>query len=104
MRSGLTIVEILVAISIIGVLTSLIAPAVLKARSASQRMECQNRLRNVALAMQAFADANQRFPAAAMFATTDGNDLQGNWVVQLLPYRAVAAVFGSAQCFQSLEF
>lgn len=92
-RSGLTIVELLVGISIIGVLMALIAPAVLKARSASQRVECQNRVRNVAVGMQAFADANRRYPATAMFATSDGNDLQGNWVVQLLPYLDQPNVF-----------
>lgn len=85
-RGGMTVIELLVAISVIAVLTALLTPAVLNARSASQRVECQNRMRNVALGMQGFAEANRRYPATALYSTGAGNDLQGNWVVQLLPF------------------
>jgi len=83
-RRGFTIVELLVSLSIIVLLLSLIAPAIMRARSAAQRVDCQSRLKNMATAMQGFAGEHQRFPATALFGAT--GDLQGNWVVQLLPY------------------
>ena len=83
-RRAFTIVELLVCLSIIALLLALIMPAIMKARSAARQLDCQSRFKNLALAMQGFAGEHQRFPAAALFGAT--GDLQGNWVVQLLPY------------------
>jgi len=66
-RSGLTVLEVLVTLTIVGVLLALIAPAVLNARAAARRTECQNRIRNVGLAMLAREESAQRFPASGYF-------------------------------------
>jgi prepilin-type N-terminal cleavage/methylation domain-containing protein/prepilin-type processing-associated H-X9-DG protein len=83
-RRGFTVVELVVVLSVVALLMSLIAPAVLRARGSARRMDCQNRMRNVAMAMHGFVDVNQRYPATALFGAT--GDLRGNWVVQLLPF------------------
>lgn len=64
MRRAFTLVELLVVIAIIGILVSITLPAVQYARESGRRSQCQNNLRQQALAMQAFHDANAKFPAA----------------------------------------
>ncbi len=65
-RSGVTIVELLVAIGIVGLLLSILVPAVQQARASSRVMKCRNNLRQVGLAMGNFAEANGAFPTASL--------------------------------------
>src|SRR5262245_59194567 len=64
-RSGFTMIELLVATSIIGILTSILLPAVQYAREAARRTQCKNNLRQLALAASNFESAFGYFPAGA---------------------------------------
>lgn len=57
-RKGFTLIELLVVISIIAVLISLVAPAVQAARRTARRTQCLNNMRQVGIAIQAFASQN----------------------------------------------
>ncbi len=63
-REGLTILELLVAIGIVGLLAALLIPAVQHARETSRRAVCQNNLHQIGLAMHNIADANGAFPTS----------------------------------------
>src|SRR5262249_799507 len=56
----------LVVIAIIGVLVSLLLPAVSAAREAARRTQCANNLKNLGLAMINYHDANKKFPLGAV--------------------------------------
>ena len=66
---GFTRVELLVVITIIGVIVGLLLPAVQSAREAGRRTQCQNDLRNIGLALIEYVQVNGRFPPAGVITS-----------------------------------
>ena len=86
-RRGFTAIEVLVALSIIGVLVAIGLPAIAKARSSARRAECQSHLRDLMLAMTAEGDQARRLPASGSFRFGATGNLMHfhSWVVPLIP-------------------
>jgi prepilin-type N-terminal cleavage/methylation domain-containing protein len=62
MRRAFTIIELLVAVGIIGILSAISLPAIQRAREASRRADCSNHLRQLALALHAYHDQYRQLP------------------------------------------
>jgi len=83
---GFTLVELLVVITIIGILIALLLPAVQAARSAARRLQCSNNLKQIGVALHNYHSAHNIFPP--------GNTL-GAWSYKtlLLPYLEQTAAY-----------
>ncbi len=90
-QGAFTLVELLVVIAIIGLLVALLLPAVQSAREAARRLQCQNHLRQIGLAVQLHTDSFRKYPTGR--AGTD--QFAVSWGFYLLPYLEERAIFES---------
>ena len=105
-RSGLTLIEVIVCISILATLAALILPATRSARGTARRTQCQSNLRNVGLAVQAYSTAKrgQVPPLTGGFSIAGPSRASAApWSVHLLPYFESSPLYDRLQSASSTE-
>jgi prepilin-type N-terminal cleavage/methylation domain-containing protein len=104
--TGFTLVELLVVIAIIGILVTLLLPAVQAARTAARRIQCMNNIKQIALAIHNYHSAHDQMPANANnYGYTGGGYSQPpsgamnehtngfSWLVKILPFMEEQAIY-----------
>ena len=115
-RAGFTIVELLIVMAILGLLVSLLLPAVLLVRESARPAQCLDRLKSLSLAVQNFASGHQdQFPYLTTGMLTSGQNRGGfalnyskagepspvmaeaPWTIPLLPHLDHERLYGQLQ-------
>jgi prepilin-type N-terminal cleavage/methylation domain-containing protein/prepilin-type processing-associated H-X9-DG protein len=105
-RAAFTLIELLVVIAIIAVLIGLLVPAVQKVREAAARLQCQNNLKQLALACHNYESARKFFPrgneypASANFTTGDNG---ASWLFVSLPYMEQGPLYEKVRAGGTLQ-
>jgi prepilin-type N-terminal cleavage/methylation domain-containing protein len=94
-RQGFTLLELVVALAVIGILLALLLPAVQSARESARRVACRNKLKQLAVALHNYHDQHDTLPPGAVVKSfrhvpgvpaTERFSQQFNWTVLVLPH------------------
>ncbi|WP_010583276.1 DUF1559 domain-containing protein [Schlesneria paludicola] len=110
-RRGFTIVELLVAVSLITLLVGLFLPAIQRSREAARGLQCRNNLKQLGLALHNYHEVHSRLPPAVIWSgrgepygagsfpvgafdrvaqgispNSEPDRIYSNWAVSLLPH------------------
>jgi prepilin-type N-terminal cleavage/methylation domain-containing protein/prepilin-type processing-associated H-X9-DG protein len=87
-RRAFTLVELLVVLAVIGILLSLMLPAVQQARESARRITCANNLRQLGLGMHQYHDLHSCFPPGSQVADIRTHPFSKSfgWPIMLLPH------------------
>lgn len=92
-RVGITLIELLLVIAIIGILLQLTLPAIEASRESANRTACQNNLRQLSHAVSLHMGTHNHFPTGGWTSVWVGDpnrgfakNQPGGWTYNLLPY------------------
>lgn len=96
-RAGMTITELLVAVTVAAVLLALILPAVQSARESARRTQCRSHLRQLALALHAYHDVHRVLPLNYGAGSYSIEARGASWLQMVLPYVEQTPLFTQIQ-------
>lgn len=96
--AGFTLIELLVVVGIVALLCAIAMPGLSRVRQGAMETQSINQLRQIGIAMQAYAnDNNQYFPLGYFYGLVEGRNVEKTYVSELLPYMGLPARFYEAK-------
>ena len=95
--SGFTIVEMVVVFSIVGVLLSLLIPAIQAARESARQVSCRSNLHQIGVAVHSYHDTYGMCPPCCIWGGFDAGTEGFSWQSRLLPYLDQGALYSKLQ-------
>ena len=102
-RQGLSLIELLVCLAIVGAVVSLLLPAVQAARESGREVSCQNNVRQLALAAHNHESSYRYLPSTGwgyswvgMRDRGAGKQQPGSWLFAVMPYCEQASIWSGA--------
>lgn len=93
-RRAFTLIELLVVIAVIGILVSMLLPAVQQAREAARRSQCKNNLKQIGLALHNYHDTYNSFPLGVVGSEiVPPTDKRITWTFNVYPYLEQSALY-----------
>ena len=97
-KTGFTLVELLVVIAIIGILVSLLLPAIQASRESARRTMCSNTMSQLIIAVHDYEMAHERYPSGTVDAKGPIRNLpighHISWIARILPYLEERPLYG----------
>jgi prepilin-type N-terminal cleavage/methylation domain-containing protein/prepilin-type processing-associated H-X9-DG protein len=94
--AGMTLLELLVVVAIIGVLVAILLPAVQAARETARRAQCQNNARQIGVALHVYHDSRRQLPVGCVDKRVPSSNPAGRqhaWSAALLPHAEEPALW-----------
>jgi prepilin-type processing-associated H-X9-DG protein len=89
-RSAFTMMELLFVVGIIAILIALLLPAIQSSREMARRVQCDNNMLQLGVALGNYASTHRVFPPGVVNAKGPISNLPAgyhySWIVQILPY------------------
>lgn len=106
LRKGHTLIELLAAFGVILVLIALLLPAIQQSRESARRINCQNNLRQIGVALATYHEAFEVFPPGSVNPTgpirSEPKGYHVSWIVQILPHLGFQNTFSKIDFSQSV--
>lgn len=85
-HNGITLIELLVAMSVMLIVVGLVAAAIMKVRSSAMNVACLNNMRQIGLAMNLYHNNNHSFPSGHHSLRNTSRPPMSGWTMDMLPY------------------
>lgn len=101
---GFTLIEVLVVIGVIGIVVSLMLPAVQSARESARRLQCENHLKQIGIALQNYEAAVGSFPPSVLYSIS-ASDIHGYSYASISsPHAMLLPQLEMADLYDSINF
>lgn len=105
-RKGHTLIELIAVFGVLLLLIALLLPAIQQSRELARRIQCQNNLQQIGVALASYHDAFEVFPPGTVNSTgpikSRAKGYHVSWIVQILPHLGFQNTFNKINFSESI--